>query len=174
MTETHVYKTADIANILGVGTSTIRRYAIEIENKGGIFPRNEHNARIYTQSELNAFKRLRKLLDEGNTLEQAAEIIASYLNESKDERKAAGEMVAQSDRELFTSLIDEIKALRGEVAELKSANEAEQVKQREAFLLAINEVKRSHAEELRLIENEKDSHEADDKGGLFKRLFKRK
>lgn len=166
MSVVSTYKTAQVAAMIGVSTSSMRKYALAIEKHGGNVQKDEKGDRIYTVTDVNAFKRLRQLIAQGMVLENAAEKAALLMKGEQEARQQAGQTLAAADSALLREALTEIKALRAEVAELRAEQGAERVKERQAFMLALNEVKAaqeaSAAEEV-----------AEDKPGLFGRIFGR-
>ncbi|MCM3759155.1 DNA-binding protein [Sporosarcina aquimarina] len=56
------YFSKDVAIELEITTSTLRRWAIELEKQGYSFQRNEKEQRIYYEHDFKAFRELKKLL----------------------------------------------------------------------------------------------------------------
>lgn len=60
--------TADIARKLGVGTSTLRKYAAAMEEKGYRFERAANQSRMFSQKDMERFRLLKTALRENNLL----------------------------------------------------------------------------------------------------------
>lgn len=60
--------TADIARKLGVGTSTLRKYAAAMEEKGYRFERAANQSRMFSQRDMERFRLLKTALRENNLL----------------------------------------------------------------------------------------------------------
>ncbi|MNW25920.1 hypothetical protein D3C74_26760 [compost metagenome] len=60
--------TADIARKLGVGTSTLRKYAAAMEEKGYRFARAANQSRMFSQRDMERFRLLKTALRENNLL----------------------------------------------------------------------------------------------------------
>lgn len=60
--------TADIARKLGVGTSTLRKYAAAMEEKGYRFVRAANQSRMFSQRDMERFRLLKTALRENNLL----------------------------------------------------------------------------------------------------------
>jgi len=149
----------------------MRKYALTIEKYGGIVQKDDKGDRFYSITDVAAFKRLRQLITQGMTLEVAAEKAAQLMQGEQEARQQAGYTLAASDGAILREALDEIKALRVEVAELRAEQGAERVKERQAFMLALNEVKALQAE---VVADEVVVEEvAESKRGLFGRLFGR-
>ncbi|MGF7536550.1 hypothetical protein AAGG74_23325 [Bacillus mexicanus] len=71
-------KTTDISKNLGIGESTVRKYAQLLEDKGYIFRRDLNGARIYTTADEVAINELKRLSKEGKMgVEMAAALVAT-------------------------------------------------------------------------------------------------
>lgn len=167
MTVESTYKTAQVAGMIGVSTSSMRKYALAIEKHGGIVQKDVKGDRLYTVTDVNAFKRMRQLIAQGMTLEEASEKAALLMKGEQEARQQLGQTLAESDSALLREALDELKALRKEVAELRAEQGAERVKERQAFMLALNEVKAAQeaTAEVEVV--------PEGKRGLFGKLFGR-
>lgn len=171
MTVESTYKTAQVAAMIGVATSSMRKYALTIEKYGGIVQKDDKGDRFYTVADVNAFKRLRQLTAQGMTLDNAAEKAAELMKGEQESRQQVGQTLVAADRALLREALDGIKALRVEVTELRAEVGAERIKERQAFMIALNEVKASQeaaAAEVDVVEV------TEEKPGLFGRMFGRR
>lgn len=167
MTAESVLKTAQVAEIIGISTSTMRKYALELEKHDAFILKDEKGERIYTQSDLYSFKHLRSLMDErGYSFASAVEKVAQLMKDNKEAKKQAGHNLAVTDQEILREALTEIKALRAEVAELKEEQIGERAKERQAFMVALNEIKTLQIE----VYKERDEV-LKEKRGFFSRLF---
>jgi len=83
--EIKILKTSDIAKSLNIGESTVRKYAIKLDEKGYRFRRDENNERIYTSRDQEALYNLVKLRTEKKVgLDVAAETVAAHSNQNYD------------------------------------------------------------------------------------------
>jgi len=173
MTLESVFKTAQVAELIGVSASSMRKYALAVEKYGGKVQKDDKGDRIYTESDLSAFRHLRKLLAGGMTIERAAEQTALLMKGEQETKREAGFTLAKNDGELLREALTEIKELRGMIEaqtaliEARAADDrAERVKERQAFQLALQAIEEAK-EETAAVEVK----EAEVKPGLFGRLF---
>ena len=157
MTIEGTYKTAQVAALIGVSPSSMRKYALVIESHGGHVQKDGKGDRIYSVTDVNAFKRLRQLIAQGMTLDKAAEQAALLMQGEQEAQAQAGHTLTETDGALLREALDEIRALRIEVAELKEEFGAERVKERQTFMLALNEIKANQVEEVIEVVEEKPS-----------------
>jgi len=121
------YRTGQIAELLEVSTSSIRKYAATVEKHGATFVKDDKGERIFTEQDLAAFRHLRKLITGGNTMDTAAINVATLLKNNKEIRTQTGEVLANNDRELFMEMTNRIEML---------------TRQNEALVEAVNEMRR--------------------------------
>lgn len=124
------YRTGQIAELLEVSTSSIRKYAAAVEKHGASFVKDDKGERIFTEQDLAAFRHLRKLITGGNTMGTAAINAATLLKNNKEIRTQTGEVLANNDRELFMEMANRIETL---------------TKQNEALVEAVHEMRRGQA-----------------------------
>lgn len=83
MQETGV--TTEIAKTLGVGASTLRKYAAALEEKGYVFERAVNQSRIYTEQDIESFRHLKSLMRENNmTMAEAVENVLTELRHQEE------------------------------------------------------------------------------------------
>lgn len=124
------YRTGQIADLLEVSTSSIRKYAAAVEKHGTTFVKDDKGERIFTEQDLAAFRHLRKLIIGGNTMNAAAINAATLLKNDKEVRIQTGEVLANNDRELFVEMANRVETL---------------TKQNEALVEAVHEMRRGQA-----------------------------
>src|SRR5699024_1590817 len=87
MENTYGYFAKDVAASLDITTSTLRRWSIELENKGYNFDRNEKNRRIYFERDFVALRELKKLIGNNVTFADAINAVVSTDFEKKNAQK---------------------------------------------------------------------------------------
>jgi len=65
-TPQNAYWAKDIAQLLDISTSNLRRWSIDLENVGYRFYRDEHNRRAYLEKDIMPLKKLKEFL--GNSM----------------------------------------------------------------------------------------------------------
>lgn len=79
------YWSKDIAMQLEISTSTLRKWSLSLEREGYTFIRDENERRAYVFSDLDVFKQIQKLINNGNSVEDASKSVAvRYLSDSKE------------------------------------------------------------------------------------------
>ena len=172
MTVEGTYRTAQVAAIIGVSASSMRKYAFTIEKHGGNVQKDDKGDRIYSITDVNAFKRLRQLIAGGMTLDNAAVQAALLMQGEQEAREQAGHTLAATDGALLREALDEIKALRAEVSELRAEVGTERIKERQTFMLALNEIKAAQAATIEAKEETAAAVEEVKTGGWWKRFRK--
>jgi len=77
----NAYHSKEIAKELDIGTSTIRKWCLLLEEKGYKFIRNEKNQRVFIQKDINILKRFKELTqNDGMTLENAINTVIEEYN----------------------------------------------------------------------------------------------
>lgn len=79
------YYAKTVANDLEISPNTLRRWSIELENKGYAFERTETNKRVYYERDYKAFRELKKLLDAGVSMESASKTVVNSYGKGDNE-----------------------------------------------------------------------------------------
>jgi hypothetical protein len=92
--EERVYWTAEVADMVGIGTSTIRKYALALEAKGYNIQRNDKQQRAFTKKDVAALKRIVELTQAGvMTLDSAVNtVIAEFTEVDPSEEQKNGDI----------------------------------------------------------------------------------
>lgn len=92
------YFSSEVAKSLGVGASTLRKYALALEDAGYRFDRGLNNSRVFYQKDIITVQRLLKLIQEQNmALETAIELAMKVEPEKKEEAKKIVHTPAEND-----------------------------------------------------------------------------
>ena len=133
------YWAKDIAELLDITTSNLRRWSIDLENEGYCFYRDEHNRRAYLEKDIMPLKKLK-------------EFLANNMSKN-DAIKAVVSMFPQDNNSVFTIPVneDEIRLSKRELKEIvqeavKEAVEEEREAMFRAFEHKMNDTleKRDH------------------------------
>ncbi|WP_252406888.1 MerR family transcriptional regulator [Bacillus subtilis] len=116
----------DVAESLNITSSSLRRWAAEMEKCGYKFTRNDKDQRIYFENDIRALEELKKLLSSSHPLKSAVKTVV----ENEDYFKNAP---TDDDNSKLSFTKDQLKQLIGQ--EVKAALEEE----REAFLQILEE-----------------------------------
>ena len=163
-----VYRTAQVAEILGVSTSSLRKYCIAIEKEGASFTRDERQERLYTPDDIAALKGMRRIISSGNTMVHAAHQTAILLNAEKSVKAEAGEIVVKDDRALFQQMATSITELTEQVESMRREQAIERAHIRAIVDMDVmDELK----EEVKTLRAELAEVRAEDNRGLLARIF---
>jgi len=81
------YWSREIADLLWIGTSTLRKWCLQLERDGYIFLRDEHDRRSFTEHDAIALRRFKEYVSSGMTLENASKaVVATYNRDMNDVR----------------------------------------------------------------------------------------
>lgn len=83
----NVFTSREVADTLGVVTSSLRRYSIALEAEGYHIIRNLRDRRVYTESNVISLRKLKELTNSGVSVENAAKVICGSERKSKDKVK---------------------------------------------------------------------------------------
>jgi DNA-binding transcriptional MerR regulator len=113
----NAYTTKQVADNLGIGTSTLRKYCLMLEDErlGNYqFERNEKDQRIFYDHDIIALRLLKKMAqDDGVTLENAVKVVGDkarsreeFVSETPEEPETSNVTVADLQR--YEDKLDEI------------------------------------------------------------------
>lgn len=118
---------SEAAKELGLGTSSLRKYAVELEAKGHHFARGTNNGRIFEQSDLTLISlMMEKITTMGLTIEQAAEKVL-WENGNADEKMTHqdnDESIDTPANNELTQFIEQMRELEKQQAALTEMNKA--------------------------------------------------
>lgn len=175
-----IYNSGDVATLLNIQESTLRKYCIMLEEHGYTFHKNAQGHRGYFQNDVIA---LRKLIDikkhPDMTLKRACDAVIAWVKQT-DITDSVTTDIAQKEQHN-----DSYNALLKEFEEFKKQQEAfnkqliEQLqKQQEYIQKSLVERDKTLMESLREVQETKkliaaaeEKREEESKKGLFQRLF---
>lgn len=109
-TNEKAYWNKDVARILGIGESTVRKWCLELEKNGYTFIRGHKDSRAFLQHDLNALSYFKDLTKVGSyTLEQAAEHVVARFNDRRDSDITGS--VPDDNKRSVSSMEDDLKRL---------------------------------------------------------------
>ncbi|MED4116846.1 MerR family transcriptional regulator [Priestia megaterium] len=100
------YWAKDIAELLDITTSNLRRWSIDLENEGYCFYRDEHNRRAYLEKDIMPLKKLKEFLSNNMSKNDAIKAVVS--------------MFPKDNNSVFTISVndDEIRLSKRELKEI--------------------------------------------------------
>lgn len=105
-TEEKAFWNKDVAKILGIGESTVRKWCLELEKNGYKFIRGFKDSRAFLQHDLTAMTYFKSLVKDSNyTFSQAAEMVVSKYGGEK-EQNGITEPVQKENKRSERSLED--------------------------------------------------------------------
>ncbi|WP_165303895.1 MerR family transcriptional regulator [Lentibacillus cibarius] len=174
-----VYNPGDIADLLKLKVSTIRKYSIMLEELGYTFEKNNRNQRYYTDADIITLRKLVTFKDNGMTLGESAEAVILWHNgnESEQEGITPYQTDTHNDTKPHNDDIMELKSMIHKQNELiegltkRLDEQQEYIDQRleerdKALMQSINESLETRKQIA--AENNKENNK-----GFFHKLFKR-
>jgi len=157
-------KTRDISRNLGIGESTVRKYAQYLEDKGYSFRKDETGGRVFRPEDELAIQELKRLREEGKLgLEMAATIVTTRRNPENKNVAPIQSVQPATEQEFSIKSIDDVMHIfRHAKEEMASAiNEEISVVRKELPTVVREEVKQVAQYFERLLEEkEKEKKEA--------------
>lgn len=102
------YTTKEVSLTLDIGTSTLRKWCLSLEENGYPFARTESNKRLFVENDLVALKHYKVLLQEHNfTLENAAMIVISKFCNKASETRTPSVLQENEEKERSSTRSDE-------------------------------------------------------------------
>lgn len=148
MTTQIVYTTKQIADLLALTSSSIRKYAVMIEDNGHKFAKSDAGHRIYAELDFKALQRMKLLIDRGSSVTDAAkqavkDVEITELMTIEDKPLDKKDEQLNGITEMLKALRNEVNGLRQEISELKEDNK------QQALLLEQS----GKSEQIKLVEN---------------------
>lgn len=102
-TEEKAYWNKEVAETLGIGESTLRKWCLELEKNGYSFVRGYKDSRAFLQYDLDALNYYRKLTKEGHyKMEQAAKIVVEKYGDRKEESDRTASVPEEKERSKYS------------------------------------------------------------------------
>lgn len=169
----------EIAEILQVGDSTLRKWCLSLENKGYIFLRGQHNSRAFVERDLLILRRMKDMIqNKGITLETASDIVISRFKEN--ERTSS---VLEENREEEQNLPAAISVPQNDLL-LEVLERQERLEEQNNQLLLMLQEQKNHIQnslekrDIQLIQALKETQETKklvastiEKKNIFQRIF---
>lgn len=159
---------------LDINTNTLRRWAIELEEQGYEFSRNDKNQRVYYERDILALSDFQKIIGKTQSLENTAKAVVSKVNDKKNAEKMLGVIEDSKDKIVFSK--EELDDLINKVADEAAERTAEHLSRK--FMDVIEQRDRKLIHNLAQTMEQKQLEVAatieEEKPGLFARLFKKR
>ncbi len=159
---------------LDINTNTLRRWAIELEEQGYEFSRNDKNQRIYYERDMLALSDFQKIIEKTQSLENTAKAVVSKVNDKKNAEKMLSVIEDRKDKIVFSK--EELDDLINRVADEAVERAAEHISRK--FMDVIEQRDRKLIHNLTQTMEQKQLEVAaaleEEKSGLFARFFKKR
>lgn len=110
------YSTKEVTELLGVVSSTVRKYSIALESEGYEILRNALDRRIFTDKDVVILRKVKELIAGGTTVEKAVKIA---IQERQDRSESQRELVPAGEQsEAVKKLLEYIEQQSEESREL--------------------------------------------------------
>lgn len=145
---------ADVALKLDIGTSTLRKYSLLLEDNGVTFKRNAKNSRQYTESDVITLQRMITLMKtDGVTVENAAYAVSLKVEDDPVETAENGVIRNDSERQnadIAGVTLNEIRKLKDEIKEQREIIDGFRIAQekRDSYFVEILEQLQSEIQRL--------------------------
>lgn len=114
--ENKVYWANEVATILNVSRSTLRKWSLALEAEGYAFARDEHDRRCYVERDIPVFRKMKVMLDDGMTMENAATVAKALYEKEKEDMSGSVSMVVHADNkrsdERYLELVTQFQDMR--------------------------------------------------------------
>ncbi|KZO00622.1 DUF3967 domain-containing protein [Pseudobacillus badius] len=108
------YTTKEISLTLDIGSSTLRKWCLALEEKGYQFARTDNQRRLFVEKDLVALRYFQKLVQGENfSLENAAKVIASRYKEEASETRTPP-VLDDEEQENTPAVINQRSLIRSE------------------------------------------------------------
>lgn len=163
----------ELALNLEINTNTLRRWAIELEEQGYEFSRNDKNQRIYYERDIVALSSFQKIIEKTQSLENTAKAVVSKVNDKKNAEKMLS--VIEVDKDKIVLSKEELDELINKVANEAVERAAEHFSRKFMDVIEQRDRKLIHnlTETMEQKRLEVAATTVEEKRGFFSRLFKK-
>jgi len=110
------YWGSEVAKNLGIGSSTLRKYCLALEEAGYPFERGNNNSRIFYHKDVATIERLVTAMNKKNvTLDQAINLAISSVEENKIATVAIDDVADTEHIKALTERIERLERLNVEL-----------------------------------------------------------
>jgi len=130
------YWAKDIAELLDITTSNLRRWSIDLENEGYCFYRDEHNRRAYLEKDIMPLKKLKEFLSNNMSKNDAIKAVVSMFPQdnngvftipvNEDELRLSKRELKEIVQEAVKEAVDEEREAMFQAFERKMSDTLEQ------------------------------------------------
>lgn len=184
MDSDRVYWSHEAATLIGIATSTLRKYCLALEKCSYEVMKDENDRRAFFDHDILVLRDMKKMVDRGMTLENAAEaVVAKQKRQSgtlpvlaeeryveRSEKTFDGEQISsvvqKAAEQYWGNVQREFNGVRDDMQQLKQQN-AELKHQNDELQVQLNELTKSVKEIASAMSNDKDERKKKRFFGLF-------
>lgn len=116
MSNEKTYWSREAATLLGIGTSTLRKWSIELEKAEYSLIRDENDKRAYFDKDILALRDMQTFINKGMTLENAANAVMAKL---KRQAQAGIVLVEKTQKERSSEVLSQADKLKNELVQMQ-------------------------------------------------------
>lgn len=133
------YWANDVADLLGISTSALRKWSLRLEAAGYFFIRDEHDRRAYRESDIIALRKLKDFLDKKMGLDDAAQAVSQLYKQQPVTPSETSIVPVDSQRyeqrlSELESKIDQLVELNKQLVKQMEARDRELTQRMDAIL----------------------------------------
>lgn len=118
--EIKTYWSKEIAKLLDISTSTLRKWSIALESEGYIFIRDKNDRRVYLERDIMTLHKMKELLDDGFNMNDAAKAVTLRFQEQIVESRTHS-VIYENERSL-QRYFEYLELIMNELQDLKNEN----------------------------------------------------
>lgn len=114
------YWSQEVAKLLGISTSTLRKWSIALEAAGYSFIRDENDKRAYLERDIMPLQKMRELLADGMGMENAANaVILRFAEQMSELGTVAVRQHDERSSERYLEIVNQLQEFRQENQQLR-------------------------------------------------------
>lgn len=118
-----VYSPTDVQELLDVDSSTLRKYALKLEENGYKFHKNKRGHRGYFDKDVVALRKLLEFNEQKDmTLERSAKAVMTWVQEQYVTVTVPSEKTVQDEPERYNEMVERLKRLEEQGEQQKEFN----------------------------------------------------
>lgn len=145
---------AEVSAMLGISSSTLRKYCLLLEEQGVKFRRNANNSRKFTDMDVVTLQKMITLMNsEGVSVEDAVFTASAWVNGNPfvaDESAATDNAIERHNDDITAALISEVRSLKDQIQEQQEVIDSFRLaqEQRDSYFVEILETLQGKLDEL--------------------------
>lgn len=136
------YATHEVATLLQIGDSTLRKWCIELEKNGYRFIRDDNDSRVFIEHDVIALRQLQEMIKGRKTTIGTAAILIYQRFNREDRTDRTGSVPINSTRSInrYNALLEEVQTTHQEFVDYRTEQQAfnetllEQLKKQQEYI----------------------------------------